>query len=437
MVGQTGQRLRQAAATTGRSVIDVLLDVIDERAVGSSECRPTLLAVCPTSPTVVRAALAAAHAANTPLLFAATLNQVDRDGGYTGWTPAQFAAFVREAAERQGVQTPIVLGLDHGGPWKKDAHVYEGLGYEEARAEVRASLVACIEAGYEVLHLDPTVDRRLPPGTPVPIPTIVARTVQLMRAAEASTPEGKGQSLAYEVGTEEVGGGLQSERRFQAYLQELRYALDRHGLPRPSFVVGDIGTTLDTTHFNVARARTLTRQAQEALGAVLKGHYTDAVENLSAYPRSGMGGANVGPGLSAAEYDALADLTRLESDLGADSGFADALRSAIIDSGRWQKWMHPEEEGLPFDALAEDRQRWLMRTGSRYVWATSAVQEARARLYDNVSACRNASAFVHWRVRTEILRYMHAFHLIDLNAKVHAGLDASFNAPFDASSSPV
>lgn len=425
MDGSSALPLRSIARQTDRSVVDVLLQASDAASPSGTGCRPTLLAVCPTSPTVVRASLRAAEEANTPLLFAATLNQVDRDGGYTGWTPASFAAFVRSEAERQRIRVPFVLGLDHGGPWKKDRHVQDGWSYDETYAAVRDSLAACIDAGYELLHLDPTVDRRLSPGTPVPIPAIVARTVQLMRHAEQHRPSADGPPLAYEVGTEEVGGGLQSAQRFRTYLRELRAALDRHRLPRPSFVVGDVGTTLDSTHFNATRATTLTQQAQNEVGAVLKGHYTDAVDNLSAYPMSGMGGANVGPGLAAAEYDALAALVDLEACLNADSGMATALRDAVVESGRWQKWLHPEEEGLGFDALAADRQRWLMRTGSRYVWAAPRVQAARDRLYANVAPCRDADAFVHWRVRTEILRYMHAFHLINFQDAVSETVEAA------------
>lgn len=51
------------------------------------ENQKTLLAVCPNSELVTRAAVRAASQAGAPLLLAATLNQVDLDGGYTGWTP--------------------------------------------------------------------------------------------------------------------------------------------------------------------------------------------------------------------------------------------------------------------------------------------------------------------------------------------------------------
>ncbi|MCS7260370.1 MAG: class II D-tagatose-bisphosphate aldolase, non-catalytic subunit, partial [Anaerolineae bacterium] len=59
----------------------------------------TLLAACPNSAAVLEAAVKVAAANNLPMLFAATLNQVDRDGGYTGWTPQTFVTAIRHYAE--------------------------------------------------------------------------------------------------------------------------------------------------------------------------------------------------------------------------------------------------------------------------------------------------------------------------------------------------
>lgn len=376
--------------------------------------RHTLLAVCPNSDAVARAALVAAREADAPLLYAATLNQVDTDGGYTGWTPATFAAFVRAEAERLGADVPVLLCLDHGGPWKKDLHVLSGCPYDETMAAVKQSLEACLDAGYALLHLDPTVDRRLPAGTPVPVEAIVARTVELMRHAEAyRTRQGYG-PVAYEVGTEEVGGGLEREDRFGVFVQQLGAALAAQGLPAPSFVVGNVGTALDTTHFDIAAAERLGRQAGR-LGALLKGHYTDGVDNPEAYPQTGMGGANVGPGFAAEEYAALMELVGLERRLGRTSGLSEALQRAIVESGRWRKWLRPEEEGAAFEALDPARRAWLEETGSRYVWTHPEVVAARRRLYENVADHCDADAFVLWRIKVAMTRYYQAFNLIRFN----------------------
>ena len=415
--------LRKQAHATGISLVDAMVRLLHRSLDTPPDAhgRHTLLAICPNSDAVARAALLAAREADAPLLFAATLNQVDRDGGYTGWTPRSFADFIAAEAERIGVDVPIVLGLDHGGPWKKDAHAHADRSYDETMAAVKRSIESCLDAGYELLHLDPTVDLRLPSNTPVPIDDIVTRTVELLTHAEAYRQRQGLSPIAYEVGTEEVGGGLQSTERFSDFLSRLREALDAHGLPSPSFAVGDIGTKLDTTHVNAARAEQLTEAAHRH-GALVKGHYTDGVTNLEAYPRSGLGGANVGPGLAATEYAALMDLVQLEQTLGRDAGLSDALRTAVLESGRWTKWLRPEEAGLAFDELPPERQRWLVETGSRYVWTQPAVEAARTQLYENVAPYRSADAFVVWRVKQDILRYYHAFNLIGFNEWLAARL---------------
>ncbi len=145
----------------------------------SGRAEITLLAVCPNSVAVLEAAVKVAAQNNAPMLFAATLNQVDRDGGYTGWTPSQFVTQMRAFAEQYDWDGPLYPCLDHGGPWLKDRHTLDGLAFEATLSEVKQSLTACLQAGYGLLHIDPTVDRTLPPGQPP--------TLQFLQAAK--TPD--------------------------------------------------------------------------------------------------------------------------------------------------------------------------------------------------------------------------------------------------------
>lgn len=383
-----------------------------------SDTRHTLLAVCPNSGAVTRAALLAAQEAGTPLLYAATLNQVDRDGGYTGWTPDALQSFVTEEVDRLDIDIPVFLGLDHGGPWAKDAHAAEHLDADAAMAEAKRSVEACVKAGYDLLHLDPAAGPPDVPDEPFSIETLVDRTVSLLRHAEQARRAQDRPPVAYEVGSDEARAGLQSADRLRQFLRRLRVPLDAHDLPSPSFVVANLGTALDSDQFDAARARQFAAVAADEMRALVKGHYTDDVAVPSAYPISGVGGANVGPGLSAVEAEALRDLAALEARLGAQSNMVDTLRTAVVESGRWTKWLHSEESASSFETLPEKRQRWLVNTGSRYVWTEPAVAEARAQLYENVSAYRDAEAFMLWRLKTAILHYMHAFNLIGLTDRL-------------------
>ena len=81
------------------TISDIVRRVIALHAQGT---RITLLAVCPNSDAVLEAAVKAAAANDMPMLFAATLNQVDRDGGYTGWTPRAFVGRMCELEAKYG-----------------------------------------------------------------------------------------------------------------------------------------------------------------------------------------------------------------------------------------------------------------------------------------------------------------------------------------------
>ncbi|MCL4829544.1 MAG: class II D-tagatose-bisphosphate aldolase, non-catalytic subunit [Caldilinea sp.] len=380
----------------------------------------TLLAVCPNSAAVLEAAVKVAARCHTPMLFAATLNQVDRDGGYTGWTPAQFVAEMRAYAVRYGCTSPLYPCLDHGGMWLKDQHTRDKLPLDQAMHEVKLSLTACLEAGYALLHIDPTVDRTLPPGQAPTVPVVVARTVELIEHAETERKARNLPPVAYEVGTEEVHGGLVDFENFTAFLTQLKDALEERNLAHawPTFVVAQVGTDLHTTYFDPAAAERLTEIVRPT-GALLKGHYTDWVENPADYPATGMGGANVGPEFTAVEFDALEELEQRERRLCANrrlppSRMMATLEAAVVASNRWQKWLQPDEVGKRFVDLTPARRRWLAQTGARYVWTAPTVLAARQTLYQNLAlVAADPHAYVVESVARSIEHYVDAFNLYD------------------------
>jgi len=380
----------------------------------------TLLAVCPNSAAVLEAAIKSAARKKAPMLFAATLNQVDVDGGYTGWTPARFSALLEELARSQGWNGPLYRCLDHGGPWMKDMHAMEGLSAEEAMAAVKRSITACVRAGYDLLHIDATANPTTQDRGAVAVDLVVARTVELILHAEKEREQlGRG-PIAYEVGTEEVRGGLTEEAMLQDFLRQLRRELERAGLGYawPVFVVAQVGTDLHTSAFDEPRARRFS-DILRSMGCLLKGHYTDWVNDPQAYPRVGVGGANVGPEFTAAEFEALKDLSNLEQTLCKNGGlrgsrFPEVLEDAVHRSGRWKKWLQPSERQIDFGSLSLERREWLVKTCARYVWTAPEVAKARARLYANLKQIMpDPHAYVVRAIMRSIEKYIEAFRLED------------------------
>jgi D-tagatose-1,6-bisphosphate aldolase subunit GatZ/KbaZ len=379
----------------------------------------TLLAVCPNSEAVLEAAILSAEKHQTPMLLAATLNQVDRDGGYTHWTPQQFIQKIKDFSEHFQVSVPIFPCLDHGGPWLKDVHTSKNLSLQETMVELKFSLTAFLQAGYQLMHIDPTIDRSLSKGSLPSVDVIVNRTIELIQHTESERTRMNLPSISYEVGSEEVHGGMADLERFEIFLNQLHSEMERAGLSAqwPCFIVAQVGTDLHTTRFDAEIASKL-YSIVAPHGSLIKGHYSDWVDNPEDYPRSGMGGANVGPEFTAVEVRVLKKLEKQETDINTGkntdrlSRFVENLQKAVIDSGRWKKWLQPGEEKLDFSKLSPERRQWLIETGARYVWTEPAIFESRQILYKNVSRkINNPNQWVVTKIADRIGHYIGSFNL--------------------------
>lgn len=383
----------------------------------------TLLAVCPNSTSVIKAAFRAAKRNNAPIKFAATLNQVDCDRGYTGLNQSEFTKLLRNEAESVNYTGPYIVAVDHGGPWLKDVQSIEKWDTERAMNGVKKSFENAILAGYDLIHVDPTVDKFLPEGKKIEIDLVAERTVDLIKHAEKFRCDNKIAPISYEVGTEEVHGGLADEATFDRFISQLKKGLNECGLSDvwPCFIVGKVGTDLHTTTFDPEVARKLAKKVAP-LGSYIKGHYTDCVTNPEEYPLCGIGAANVGPEFTMSEYDALIELEGVESKLNEDgliaqpSNIRSVLWRLVYESGRWMKWLQKDEIGKKFEDLTKERQTWLVRTGCRYIWQNSDALVARYRLYENLEKRGiDAEEVVLDRIEHDMDKYFYAFNLVNLN----------------------
>jgi D-tagatose-1,6-bisphosphate aldolase subunit GatZ/KbaZ len=383
----------------------------------------TLFAACPNSIAVIKASLRAAKRNNAPIKFAATLNQVDGDRGYTNFNQAEFVRYIDMECRNINFTGPVIIAIDHGGPWLKDIMSIEKWPLEKAMQSVKKSFEDAVSAGYHLIHVDPTVDIFLPKGEGISIEVVAERTVELIEHTEKFRRENKFPAISYEVGTEEVHGGLADEQTFDTFLHLLKEGLKSKGLEDvwPCFIVGKVGTDLHTTTFDKDVAAALTSKVKP-LGSLIKGHYTDGVTNPEDYPLSGMGAANVGPEFTVSEYEALLEAEQIEKELFESKRIAIAsnigvlLSQAVINSNRWKKWLQPDEIGIEFNAISAERKHWLISTGCRYIWQNPEVVISRYQLYENLERNGiNAEEIVLSRIQRDMDKYFRAFNLIDLN----------------------
>lgn len=416
------REIRDKAAKLNIPLMDYILRRNEELSRLEGQQR-TIFAACPNSVSVIKAALRSAKRWNSPIKFAATLNQVDIDRGYTNLNHKEFVNTIKIEAKRINLTVPVIIAVDHGGPWLKDLHAREKWSFARTMEAVKKSFAASIEAGFDLIHVDPTVDITLAAGQQINIENVAAHTIELIEYAENFRKSGGYPLVAYEVGTEEVHGGLANMDTFRKFLGLVGAGLAERGLSHvwPCLIVGKVGTDLHTTQFDADVARQLTIVARE-YGSYIKGHYTDNVTNPEAYPSSGMGAANVGPEFTIKEFEGLAELEKQEKEFHAKGMIARCsdigliLRAAVLRSGRWKKWILENEDPANFESLNSERQKWLISTGCRYIWQDTEVLASRAQLYYNLgSQGILAEEIVLSHIEQAMDKYFEAFNLRNLN----------------------
>ena len=400
----------------------------------------TLLGVGPVSEAVLEASLAVSARRGFPPIFIASRNQVDAarfGGGYLlgGLDQAGFAALIRAKQERAGYRGPLYICRDHGGPWQRDEELKARLPVGEAMELARVSLEEDLRGGFNYLHIDPT---KCP--HPFTQGELADWTLELIAHCEKVRGSLGLPPVDYEVGAEDIRGGITSEQSFAAFLKRVTAGLASAGLPPPTCIVGQTGT-LTRLDRNVGRfdrdgtARLAAVAARFGIG--LKEHNGDYLSAAScrAHPELGVTGMNVAPEFGLVETDALLALAALEEKLGREgwleeaqlSGLAGTLRELTFARAPWDKWLTPELKSRPRAELERDEASRLLiaRVCGHYLFADPAVRAARARLYENAerfALCEEApAAFVQRRIEEAIDFYARHFRLEGLNSVIAGG----------------
>ena len=247
----------------------------------------TLLGIGPMSKNCVQATLELSKEDDYPVMFIASRNQVDADelgGGYVnGWNQFTFAQAVKEVADEIAYDNQYYLCRDHGGPWQRDKERNDHLAVDEAMKLGKLSYKTDIEAGFDLLMIDPTKDP-FEIGKVIPLDTVIDRTVELIDYCEKVRKEAGLPEIGYEVGTEETNGGLTSTEKYETFITRLEVELTKRGLPMPTFIVGQTGTLTRKTEqvgtFNFKNAYDLAQMAKK-YGVGLKEHNGDYLDDVT------------------------------------------------------------------------------------------------------------------------------------------------------------
>jgi D-tagatose-1,6-bisphosphate aldolase subunit GatZ/KbaZ len=367
--------------------------------------RGGMAAICSVRREVLEAAMESALSRDGPLLIEATANQVNQFGGYSGMTPAAFAAYIDDLASAMGFpRDRVVLGADHLGPY-----VWRGEPAAAAAQKALELVRQCVGAGFRKIHLDTGFGCADDPQADLPPETAAERAAVLCRAAESAAerlPRNAPRPL-YVIGVEvpPPGGGLEAsetlavtpvaklretlgvyEGRFRSARLESAWERVLAMVVQPGVEFGD----RTVAHYCSAQAHDLS-----LFHARLPGIMTYEVHSTDYQPPDCLRRMvadhftllKVGPCLTDAFRDAVFALTRIESEqLGGRRGMQlsnlrEVLEAVMLENPvYWRSHYRGTDETLRYLRSHSRRDR------IRYYWSHPAAAQALELLMANLKA---------------------------------------------------
>ena len=373
-----------------------------------AERRCTLLGVGPMSANCVDAAVELSNEHRVPLMLIASRRQIDSadfGGGYVNnWDTDSFANYVIDTDS----QAMIILARDHGGPWQSDKERKDEMSLRRAMESAKESYRADIDAGFQVLHIDPSIDIFSTPD----IDEVLERLYELYEYCW-SYAQRRRHEVIFEIGTEEQSGSTNRQEELEYTLGKMKEFCHYNNLPYPTFVVVQTGTRVMES-CNVGSFDSPVRVANELpaeiqvpkmieicnrYGIFMKEHNTDylSTESLCWHPRLGIHAANVAPEFGVAESRALVSIL----EMNGMHDVADTFLDISYSSGKWEKWMLP-------DTKSTDREKAII--SGHYIFSSEQFRELKSEANHRLSGI-DLDEHLKDEVKKSIFRYMKAFRL--------------------------
>ena len=392
----------------------------------------TLLGIGPMSKPLLKATLELAKEKDFPIMLIASRNQVDSDefghGYVRDWDQDRFAADVKETEEEIGFDGLCYLCRDHGGPWQRDEERSAKLPVGEAMERCIRSYKHDMEAGFDLLHIDPTKEPEFAMGT-VPFDLVIDRTVEIIEELEKYRKEKGIPEIGYEAGTEETNGGLTSVDAFSSFIDTLVAKLSEKGIKAPEFVVGQTGTltrlTENVGNFNRENAALLSANAAKH-GVGVKEHNGDYLSDkiLLEHPVLGITAMNVAPEFGVIETRAYLELAKTEKrTVSADkrSKLTEVMSVHAVKSERWRKWVVGDMTTASVEKVLEDKELTTQITDicGHYTYEIPVVKAEIQKMLNNLKEIGiDGEGYVNYMLKNSIDRYAYCFGMHGLTSKL-------------------
>lgn len=370
----------------------------------------TLLCVGPLSTNIIDVAVEFAESKCVPLVLVASRRQIEckeLGGGYVNsWSTEDFMNYVRSKKSQY-----IYIERDHGGPWQGNYEISKKLNTEESMRAAKMSYEADIDAGVQILHIDPTIPIC---NENLSFTTIVSRLFELYgHVVEYARVKGK--RIAIELGTEEQTGSYTDLGLFEEFLERTDQFCRLNKFENPLFVViqtgakvienrnvgvFELGNKFDKSHLikNIQDSVLIAKK----YNIHIKEHNSDylSFENLSLRPNIGIRAANIAPEFGYIETKALLYLL---NNFGNKNDYDQAMQ-IIIDSKKWEKWVMPDSSLKRIDKAY---------IAGHYCYSNPVIFDIKNRLaFDLLKRGINLDENLKKVIRSSFYKYASAFGLL-------------------------
>ncbi len=309
----------------------------------------TLLGIGPMSLNCVDASIDLATKYDIPLILIASRRQIDSKefgGGYVNnWTTSDYSNYVINA-DKKG---KIILARDHGGPWQNEVEKENSYSLRRAMESAKASYKEDIDSGFQILHIDPSIDIHSNPKTS----DVLERIYELYEFCYSYAKK-IGREVLFEIGTEEQSGSTNTQEELNFTLEQIQRFCKSNKLPKPTFVVIQTGTRVLEMR-NVGSFDNPLRVENEIPAEIqvpkmvqickehsifMKEHNADYLsdEAIQWHPRLGIHSANVAPEFGVTESKAFIKVLE-DNNLPK---LADEFIKLSLESKKWEKWLIPK-----------------------------------------------------------------------------------------------
>jgi tagatose-1,6-bisphosphate aldolase non-catalytic subunit AgaZ/GatZ len=375
------------------------------------ERKASLLCTGPMSRTIVDVCLEIAKQYQFPVPLIASRRQIEAKkfgGGYVNnWSTSDFADYVL-SRDQTGF---VILARDHGGPFQNIFEQKEGYSLQQAMASAKHSFEEDIDAGFHILHLDPSVPMA---GENLTLQMILDRLFELYSHCFEYAQK-KGKNVQFELGTEEQSGYGQDLEAFEYFLNQTNSFCKTNKITLPLFVVAQTGTKVletenvgkvahypDNTEVSYIENLKSIVKIAERNQLMVKEHNADYIcgETLQLRPLVGMHACNVAPEFGVAETRALIyslSFYHMKKEL-------DEFLAVSYESGKWKKWMKTGTKATDFDRSV---------IAGHYVFSDPRVGAVREKLQREMAKQgQSLEFFLKQSIKASILRYCLAFNMM-------------------------